>query len=50
MQRERVVNRDRAPTNDELKMILDVADPREKVIVLLLSLGGFREGTLARLK
>jgi site-specific recombinase XerD len=50
IQRERVVNRDRAPTSDELKKILDVADPREKTIVLLLSLGGFREGTLARLK
>jgi len=50
IQRERVVKRDRAPTNEELKAILDVADPREKVIVLLLSLGGFREGTLAQLR
>ena len=46
----RTVRRDRAPKPDELQRLLDVADLREKVIVSMLALGGFREGTLVRLR
>jgi len=46
----RISYKDRSPTSDELTRVLDVADLREKVIVCLLSLGGFREGTLSKLK
>jgi len=45
-----VVSRDRAPNPDELSRLLDVADLREKVILSTLALGGFREGTLVRLR
>ena len=41
---------DRAPTPEELQKILDIADLRGKVIVSMLALGGFRIGTLAKLK
>lgn len=41
---------DRSPTPEELERVLAVADAREKVIVTLPALGGFREGTLALLK
>ncbi len=41
---------DRAPTPEELGEILDIANLREKVIVTLLALGGFRIGTLAKLE
>ena len=44
------IGRYRAPTPQELGKILDVANLREKVIVSLLALGGFREGTLVKLK
>jgi hypothetical protein len=46
----RVVYRDRSPTPEELSKLLEVADLRGKVIVSMLALGGFREGTLVRLK
>lgn len=46
----RPVFRDRAPTQEELKMLTDAADLREKVMVSLLALGCFREGTLVRLQ
>jgi site-specific recombinase XerD len=46
----RVVYKDRSPTAEELVKVLDVADLRQKVIVSLLALGGFREGTLSKLK
>ncbi|MHA1362509.1 MAG: tyrosine-type recombinase/integrase [Candidatus Freyarchaeota archaeon] len=46
----RVVNRDRAPTPEELQTLMDLGDPRERVIISCLALGGFREGTLAKLK
>jgi site-specific recombinase XerD len=46
----RSVRPDRAPKPEELERLLDVADLREKVIVSMLALGGFREGTLARLQ
>ena len=45
-----VVSRDRAPNPDELARLVDVADLREKVILSMLALGGFREGTLVRLR
>ena len=45
----RSVRKDRAPKPEELQRLLDVADLREKVIVSILALGGFREGTLVRL-
>jgi integrase len=41
---------DRAPTREELAKLIDLADPREKVITSLLALGGFRPGTLAKLQ
>jgi len=46
----RVTYRDRSPTPEELSRILDIADLRQKVIVSMLALGAFREGTLAQLK
>src|SRR5208283_2983560 len=46
----RSVRKDRAPKPEELQRLLDVADLREKVIVSILALGGFREGTLVRLR
>lgn len=42
--------KDRAPTPEELKRIIDLADLRGKVVVSMLALGGFREGTLSKLK
>lgn len=44
------VIKDRAPTPDELSKLLDLANLREGVIISLLALGGFREGTLAKLQ
>lgn len=46
----RVVYKDRAPKPEELQRVLNVADLREKVIISMLALGGFREGTLVRLR
>jgi len=46
----RVVQRDRAPKPEELQRLIDIADLRERVIVSMLALGGFREGTLIRLE
>jgi len=46
----RVTNKDRAPKPEELQRLLDVGDLREKVIISMLALGGFREGTLVRLR
>lgn len=42
--------RDRAPTPEELQHLVDIADLRDKVIVSMLALGGFRVGTLAKLQ
>jgi len=47
--RKRVKYKDRAPTPEEVVKLLDVADLRGKVIVSMLALGGFREGTLTKL-
>ena len=46
----RTVKRDRAPKPEELQHVIDIADLRERVIVSMLALGGFREGTLLKLK
>ncbi|MDR2707430.1 MAG: site-specific integrase [Nitrososphaerota archaeon] len=48
--RNRITYKDRAPTPEELIKVLDVGDLREKTIVAMLALGGFREGTLSKLK
>jgi site-specific recombinase XerD len=46
----RTVNRDRAPKPEELQRVINIADLRERVIVSMLALGGFREGTIVKLK
>ena len=46
----RVTYKARAPNGEELQRLLDVADLREKAIISMLALGGFREGTLVRLQ
>lgn len=48
--RPRTVSKDRAPTPEELQRVLDVADLQGKVLVSMLALGGFREGTLSLLQ
>lgn len=45
----RAVAKDRAPTPEELQRLIDTADLRGKVIVSMLALGAFREGTLSKL-
>jgi site-specific recombinase XerD len=47
---KRSVYEDRAPTPEELQRILDIADLRERVIITMLALGGFRIGTLVKLQ
>ncbi|MGA3192651.1 MAG: site-specific integrase [Candidatus Bathyarchaeia archaeon] len=41
---------ERAPTPEELQKIISVADARGKVIVALMAVAGFRNGTLVQLK
>ena len=47
---KRIVYSDRAPTPEELQQVIEIADVREKVIVSMLALGGFRIGTLVKLQ
>ena len=47
---KRSIYEDRAPTPEELQRILDIADLRERVIITMLALGGFRIGTLVKLQ
>jgi site-specific recombinase XerD len=47
---KRGVYSDRAPTPEELSRVIDIAELRQKVIVSMLALGGFRTGTLVRLQ
>src|SRR4030067_2501403 len=47
---KRSIYDDRAPTHEELQRILDIADLRERVIITMLALGGFRIGTLVKLQ
>lgn len=44
------VVKDRAPTTEELSKLLEIADLRDKVIISMLALGSFREGTLVKLR
>jgi integrase len=46
----RVTYKPRSPTPEELQKILDIADLRSRVIITLFAFGGFREGTLIKLK
>ncbi len=45
-----VVTKDRAPTQEELRRLVDLADIRGKLIVAMLAQGGFRVGTLCKLR
>ena len=47
---KRTIYSDRAPRPEELQHLIDLAGLRDKVIVTLLALGGFREGTLCQLQ
>lgn len=47
---KRSVYPDRAPTPEELQHLVDLADILEKMVVSMLALGGFRTGTLVRLR
>jgi len=46
----RVIYRDRAPKQEELQKLIEVASLREKAIIAMLATGGFRIGTLLKLK
>ncbi|MEM2126593.1 MAG: tyrosine-type recombinase/integrase [Candidatus Bathyarchaeia archaeon] len=48
--RSRAVYEDRAPRPEELLRLLEAADLRGKAIISMLALGGFRLGTLAKLR
>jgi len=48
--RPRVVSKHRAPTIQELRQVLGIADLREKLLILLPATSGFREGTLSLLR
>ena len=41
---------DRAPRPEELQKLIDTAPLREKAMIAMLALGGFREGTLVKLQ
>lgn len=41
---------DRAPSPEELQRLINLADISEKVMLSLIALGGFREGTLVKLQ
>ncbi len=45
-----VTYRDRAPKPEELQRLIEVADLREKAMIAMLATGGFRIGTLLKLK
>ncbi len=47
---KRGVYNDRAPTPEELQKLLEIANLRERVIITMLALGGFRIGTLVKLQ
>lgn len=47
---QRALRKDRAPKPEKLVRLLDVGDLRDRVIISMLALGGFREGTLVRLR
>jgi integrase len=47
---KRSIYKDRSPTPEELAVLIDLADIRVKTIISMLALGGFRTGTLVKLK
>lgn len=47
---KRTIYRDRSPTPEELATLIDMTDIRLKVIITMLALGGFRNGTLTKLQ
>jgi len=47
---KRSIYKDRSPTPEELAVLIDIADIRVKTIIGMLSLGGFRNGTLVKLQ
>ena len=47
---KRSIYKDRAPTPEEVALIIDLAEIRVKTIISLLALGGFRTGTLVKLQ
>jgi len=48
--KHRITYKDRSPTPEELQYLINLATIRDKAIIALLALGGFREGTLANLQ
>lgn len=46
----KAANHDRSPKPEELEALVNAADLRGKVIISTLALGGFRVGTLAKLR
>lgn len=47
---KKVRYKDRSPTPEEVQKLVDLADSRGKVIMSMLTLGGFRVGTLSMLQ
>jgi len=47
---KRIIYKDRAPTPEEIALIIDMAEIRTKVLISTLALGGFRSGTLVKLR
>lgn len=47
---KRSIYKDRSPTPEELATLIDMAEIRVKTIISMLSLGGFRTGTLVKLQ
>jgi len=47
---KRVVYSDRAPNPEELQYLLDISNLRNRLIISMLALGGFRIGTLVKLQ
>jgi len=46
----RTTYKDRAPQPEELARLLEISNLRERTIISLLALGGFRQGTLSKLQ
>ena len=47
---KRSIYKDRSPTPEELALLIELADIRVKTIISMLSLAGFRTGTLVKLQ
>ena len=48
--KRRITYKDRSPKPEELQRLINLANIRDKTIIALAALGGFREGTLAQLR